>query len=126
MVITSCLFGGQMVFAQEANILEVADAVICQGISNREAVDSGTSFPASVAKLYCLTRIVGARTTTHITHVWYYGHQERFRISLPVKSTNWRTFSNKTIRPGDAGVWHVDILDASGNRLEVLNFNIEP
>lgn len=125
-LMTISLFGSQIVFAQETNPLDVADALICRGVSNLEAVDPATSFPASVGKLFCLSRIMGARTTTHIVHVWYYGNLERARITLPIKSANWRTFSNKTIRSGETGVWHVDILDASGNRLEVLNFNIEP
>ena len=111
--------------SQGAEALDVENAVICKDVENRVPIGTGTNFPATVGKLYCFTKILGAGGETHITHVWYYGNAERFRIDLPVKSAAWRTFSQKTIRPHEIGVWHVDILDASGNRLEVLNFHIE-
>ncbi|MFC1798894.1 DUF2914 domain-containing protein [Thermodesulfobacteriota bacterium] len=124
-LVTICLSAVPVVSAQEANPIDVADAVICRGVANHKAVDPATRFSSSVGKLYCFSRLVGAKNATHITHVWYYGNVERARLSLPVKSADWRTFSTKKIRLREAGVWHVDILDASGNRLEVLNFHIE-
>ena len=124
LVLIGLLFA-QPVLSQGAEALDVEKAVISRDVVNRVAIDSGTNFPASVGKLYCFTKIVGARGETHITHVWYYGNTERFRINLPVKSAAWRTFSQKTIRPHEIGVWRVDILDAGGDRLEVLNFHIE-
>lgn len=120
-----CLATLQVVSAQDSNQLDIEDAVVCRAVTNRKAIDPATSFPSSIGKLYCFSRIVGAKTTTSITHVWYYGNVERSRISLPVKSADWRTYSMKKIRPGETGVWHVDILDPSGNRLEVLNFQIK-
>ena len=120
-----CLFFTQPVLSQNTDLLDVAEAVISREVVNRTAVGSGTNFPASVGKLSCFTKIVGAKTETHITHVWYYGNVERFRINLPVKSASWRTFSTKTIRSKETGVWHVDVLDSAGNRMEVLNFYID-
>ena len=120
-----CFLLVQPVSSQAAEALDVENAVICKDVVNRVPIGSGTNFPATAGKLYCFTKILGAMGETHITHVWYYGNAERFRIDLPVKSAAWRTFSQKTIRPHEIGVWHVDILDAAGNRLEVLNFHIE-
>lgn len=120
-----CLLFIQPVLSQNTDSLDVAEAVICREVVNRAAVGSGTNFPASVGKLSCFTKIVGAETETHITHVWYHGNMERFRINLPVRSASWRTHSTKTIRSWETGVWHVDILDSDGNRLEVLNFHID-
>ena len=111
--------------AQSADALNVDEAFICRQVIARKPVDPGTNFPSSIGKLYCFTRILGANTPTFITHVWYYGNAEQARIDLPVKASHWRTFSKITIRPRDSGVWHVDVLDSSGNRLEVLNFHID-
>jgi len=111
--------------AQNSDSLVVDDAAVCRGVRNRQAVEPGTHFPATIGTLFCFSRIVGAKTATRITHVWYYGNVERARITLPVKSAYWRTYSTKTIRPDESGVWHIDILDPSGNRLEALNFNID-
>jgi len=119
------LFFTQPGFPQNIDSLDVAEAVICQKVVNRTPVGPGTNFSAAAGKLSCFTKIVGARAETHITHVWYYGNTERFRINLPVRSVSWRTYSTKTIQPWETGVWHVDILDSEGNRLEVLNFHID-
>ncbi|MFC1815794.1 DUF2914 domain-containing protein [Thermodesulfobacteriota bacterium] len=119
-----CLLPARTVLSQEADTLDVGNAVICRDVINRKPVGAGTNFPASVGKLYCFSEIAGARRPTTITHVWYYGNTERTRVTLPVKHSRWRTSSSKIIRPHETGVWHVDILDALGNKLEVLNFQI--
>ena len=115
----------QPVWAQNADSLDIAEAVICREVADHKPIDPGTDFLSAMGKLYCFTKVVGAKTETHITHVWYYGNTERFRITLPVKSASWRTYSLKNIWPNETGVWHVDILDSAGNRLEVLNFQIQ-
>jgi len=113
----------QTVFSQTADVLDV-EAVVCRDVVERKPVEANTSFPNSVEKLYCFSKINGAKTPTRISHVWYYGNAERFRISLPVNSTSWRTYSSKNIQPHETGAWHVEILDASENKLEVINFQI--
>lgn len=123
-LILAPLFFTPSVRSQSPEPLDVEDAVICQNVADRKAVNPDTSFPASVGKVYCYNKILGAKTKTHVTHVWYYGNVERARITLPVKASRWRTHSSKKIRPQEIGVWHVDILGPAGERLEVLNFHI--
>jgi len=110
--------------AQEVSSLEVAVAAICQDVIDREPVDAGISFPASVGRLYCFTKIAGAQDQTQVSHVWYYGSNERARIDLNVKSSSWRTFSSKTIQEHEIGSWRVKVLDASGTVLKELQFEI--
>lgn len=110
--------------AQEAGKLEVVASAICQDVIDREAVDVGTSFPNSVTRLYCFTKIVGAEMPTEVLHVWSYGDVERARVSLPVKAASWRTYSSKVIQSHEVGSWRVDVLDTSGNLLETINFEI--
>ena len=117
------LFSPQTVFSQAPDVLDV-EAVICQDVVDRQPIGSETSFPDSIGKLYCFSKIIGAKTPTTVSHVWYFGNTEMFRISLPVNSTSWRTYSMKNIRPHETGAWHVEILDASENKLEVINFQI--
>lgn len=122
LIVLCCL--GQPVFAQAPDVLDV-EAVVCRDVVDRNPVDSNTSFPNTVGKLYCFSKILGAKTPTRISHVWYYGNAERFRIALPVNSASWRTYSQKNILPEETGSWHVEILDASENKLEVINFQIQ-
>jgi len=113
----------QSAFSQAPDVLDV-EAVVCRDVVDHKPVGADTSFPVSIGKLYCFSKIIGAKTPTTVSHVWYYGNAESFRISLPVKAASWRTFSMKNIRPHETGSWHVEILDASENKLEVINFQI--
>jgi hypothetical protein len=112
--------------AQPASQVQVAAAAMCREVVNRAPVDSGTQFPVSVGKLFCFTKVEGAQPPTKITHVWYQGDTERDRIDLTVNGATWRTYSSKTIRPGDAGSWHVDVLDSAGTVVKTLQFEITP
>jgi hypothetical protein len=113
----------QTAFSQTPDVLDV-EAVVCRDVVDRKPVGVDTRFPDSIGKLYCYSKILGAKTPTTVSHVWYYGNAEMFRISLPVNAASWRTFSMKNIRPHETGSWHVEILDASENKLEVINFQI--
>ncbi|HUT69608.1 MAG TPA: DUF2914 domain-containing protein [Desulfatiglandales bacterium] len=110
--------------AQQAASLEVAAGSICRDVVNRQPVDVGTSFEASVGKLYCLTKIIGAGDPTEITHVWYSGNTERARVSLDVNSASWRTHSSKIIQAHEIGAWHVDVLGPGGEVLQTYEFTI--
>jgi len=110
--------------AQDAPSLEVAVAAICQDVVDREPVDAGVSFSAAVGTLYCFTKITGAEDPTKVTHVWYFGAEERARVELDVNSDNWRTWSSKIIQAHEIGSWRVDVLDAAGTVLKELQFEI--
>ena len=110
--------------AQEAASLDVAVAAICQDVVDREPVDAGVSFAASVGTLYCFTKITGAQEATQITHVWYFGAEERARVDLDVNSATWRTWSSKIIQTHEVGSWRVDVLDSAGTVLKELQFEI--
>ena len=121
-IIALCLLIPVASNAQQAATLSVEDSTICTGVANREAVDPGDSFPVSVGRLYCFSKIAGIQEATEIVHVWYYGETERARVSLGVNPPAWRTYSSKIIQAHEIGSWRVEILDASGNLLETLKF----
>jgi hypothetical protein len=108
--------------AQQAKAMDVAAAEIGRNVVNRELVDPGTSFPVTVGKLYCFSKIANISTASQITHVWYYGDTERARISLSVNPPSWRTYSSKIIQAHEIGAWRVEILDASGTLLQTVSF----
>jgi len=110
--------------SQDAPSLEVAVAAICQDVVDREPVDAGVSFSASVGTLYCFTKIAGAQEPTKVTHVWYFGAAERARVELDITSSSWRTWSSKIIQAHEIGSWRVDILNEAGTVLKELQFEI--
>jgi len=121
-----CLGVPYSIHAQQTGNLSVATAVICKGVDNRQPVEPGKIFSASVGKLYCYSKISDIQNPTKIEHVWYFGDTERARISLAVNPPNWRTYSSKIIQAHEIGKWHVKILDESGNSLEDVAFEIRP
>lgn len=123
-LITISLSQPVTVKAQET--VEVAAAAICRDVVDREPVGVGDAFEALVSKLWCFTKIVGAQTPTVITHVWYFGDTERATVSLPVRSSIWRTYSSKIIQSHEIGDWHVDVLGPDGGLLQSLKFEITP
>lgn len=111
-------------FAQAEN-LKVADGTITSAIENQLPVDRIESYHADFGKLYCFTRIVGAEEDTEVTHVWYYQDAELARVTLPVKSSDWRTYSSKRFLPQWVGQWRVVILDGDGNEIATVPFSLE-
>jgi len=125
-LLTLCLLVPNPIQAQQTGNLNVASAVICKNVTDRQPVEPGTSFSASVGRLYCYSKIVDIQNSTNIVHVWYFGDVERARITLGVNPPSWRIYSSKIIQAHEIGKWQVKILDASGNALENVDFEITP
>jgi hypothetical protein len=112
--------------AQETSLISVPEAVICRDVVDRQPISAGNSFDASVGKLYCFTKIIGAQTPTQISHTWYFGNTQRAEVTLSVKASSWRTYSSKIIQPHEIGDWRVEVLGPGGDILETLEFTIIP
>jgi hypothetical protein len=108
--------------AQESGI-EV-EAVLARAIEDREPVDTGSSFPATVGRVWLWTKVSGAAGQT-VTHVWSHGDNE-WEVPLQIGAATWRTWSNKTIPPEWTGDWQVQVRDQAGNVLETVRFTVGP
>jgi hypothetical protein len=117
-------FGVFVPLAISAVSMEVAQSAICEKVVNREVVNEGRSFSASVGKLYCYSKIANIDSYTEVVHAWYYGNTERARVTLNVNPPAWRTYSSKIIQAHEIGSWRVEILDASGNLLNTVYFEV--
>jgi Protein of unknown function (DUF2914) len=106
------------------SIISVEDAVIAKDVEDLVPVTPGHSFDSDVGRLYCFTRIKTSHPPAVVKHLWFYGDKMVMEISLPIRSTSWRTYSNKTILPNATGLWRVDITSEDGTVLESLNFTI--
>lgn len=108
----------------QTGAVSIQDGVICLDIVDREPTGADTVFSGDVGRLFCFTRVVGVEGTSTVTHVWYWGSEERARVQLSVRSPNWRTNSSKVIQEHETGQWRVDILDTDGNVLSTVRFRI--
>ncbi|WP_429884388.1 DUF2914 domain-containing protein [Geoalkalibacter halelectricus] len=115
------LLWSSLVYAQQ---LEVDEGVVTTGIVDRVPVDAVESYSAEVGRLYFFTRIVGADEETSVTHVWFFDDEEVARVTLPVRSSNWRTWSSKNILPEWVGTWRVEVVDAEGYVLKDVKFSL--
>lgn len=108
----------------EESQLETAEIVITTGVRDRLPVDALQSYTASVGALYCYSRITGAQTDVTVWHVWYCEDREVARVALPVRSSNWRTWSRKTMAGNEKGFWRVEVLDGRGELLASTKFQL--
>jgi hypothetical protein len=148
LVFILCMIGALIAFAQEGTVAQpdstkavkpqpvetqpadtakpalTAEAEICTGIAERMPTGMAESFPSDVGKVYLWCKIEGATDSTMIEHVWYRNGDEMATVELPVKSPSWRTWSSKSLLPEWTGSWEVKILDADGNVLKSVPFQI--
>ena len=110
--------------AQETGSIKVESAAVCENIVDREPASTGTTFSVTAGKLFFFTKITGAENPIEITHVWYFGDNERARVTLPVKAITWRTYSSKTLQAHEIGAWHIDVLGPSEEVLETVQFEV--
>ncbi len=103
--------------------VEVAEAVVCSDVQDRQPVDVGVAFPADVGKIWCWSKIKDGQGTS-IMHIYYYGEKEKAIVKLDIGSPMFRTYSSKRILPSWTGKWRVDITDADCNVLQSLDFTI--
>ena len=122
--VTALAQTGKTVQAAGPASMRVEFASICRRVVDRNVVDAGTRFPASVGRLCCFTKIVGAQSPSEITHVWYFRDAERARVTLAVNGARWRTFSSKIIQSHEIGAWRVDVLGPDGALLTSVHFEI--
>ncbi len=112
----------------ETSTLSVVQIVVAAGFDreSRMPTDVGESFPAGTERLWCYTRITGADAPLDLVHAWYHEGETRARVVLPVRSSDWRTWSSKRLLPSWTGRWEVKVLDPDGLVLATRSFTIVP
>lgn len=104
--------------------IEVAEAVICTAVEEREPIGAAASFPAGTGRLYCFTDLRGAEGQT-VIHAWIHEGTTRARVELTARADRWRTWSSKQILPEWTGAWEVKVLTAEGAVLHTVSFTVE-
>ena len=110
--------------AQDASSLAVEEMQFGTAVENRQLTGADSVFSADVGEVYCFTKITGAETPVTVSHVWYYGDEEKARLEHDVKAKSWRTWSSKHITGAMKGNWKVEITDTQGAVIETLRFTV--
>lgn len=114
---------GEKIQAKESSV-EV-EMKFGTGVENRALQGESSSFNTDTEKIYCWTYIKGIQENGEIKHVWTHGDKKIAEVVLPVKSSNYRTWSYKTIPSGLTGEWKVEVTDSEGKVLKEEKFTIE-
>jgi hypothetical protein len=102
--------------------IRIPEAVVCQDVVDRAPVGAGEVFAKEIPRVYCFTHVVGAEPGTQLVHNWYYQGNLKATVNLTVGSSDYRTWSYKTMMPQWTGEWKVEILTAGGTPLENIIF----
>jgi len=106
--------------------IKVVEAAISTSIANLSPVGAGESFPSTIGRLFCYSRIEGGKIGSMITHRWYYNDSLMAVIPLEIKSAeSFRTYSSKKILPSWKGKWRIEIKDSNGALLKDIPFTVE-
>ena len=103
--------------------LHISRAATCRGVADREPVDEGTQFQISDERVYLWCEVMNGEGTT-ITHVYSLNGEPVSSVELAVRTKRFRTWSYKTLRPGSAGKWRVEILAEDDTVLHTAEFRV--
>ena len=98
--------------------------MVCEQVEGFAPKNPAVVFPLDIGEVACFTSFDPVPEATVIYHQWYYRDQPSSRIRLRLKAPRWSSFSRIQLRPGDAGPWRVEVLDADERRLAVLRFSV--
>lgn len=102
--------------------MSVAEIVLAREIVDRKPSGVSATFKDG-SEVNCFTRIEnpqGHRRT--IRHQYFHGDELKRSLSLEVKGTTWRTWSNKRVY--GPGAWRVDVVDEHGAVLKSVPFTV--
>ena len=102
--------------------MSVSEIVLTSGVTDREPIDTVSTFSAADGKAFVFARIKNSEAPAKLTFVWYLDDVERARVPMNIgTSSRWRTWSSSNIGPGK---WRVDLVDESGAVLAQKSFSV--
>ncbi len=110
--------------APAAEGIAVAEAKVGTGVEGLELQGEAASFPASVGKVYCWTRITGG-AGQEVAHAWYKDGAKVAEVKLALRYASVRTYSYKNLGDEPKGAWKVDVLGPDGAVLGTVEFKVE-
>lgn len=102
----------------------LADAVVCERISNCRPVNPAAVFSVSLGEVFCFSEFDPVYEKTAIFHNWYKKDKLIFSMRLVLSVPKWSSFSRVQMRDADSGPWRVEIRDEDNHILKTLRFNM--
>jgi len=102
----------------------LADAVVCERISNFKPVNPAVVFSVSQGEVFCFSAFDPVYEKTAIFHNWYKKDKLIFSMRLVLSVPKWSSFSRVQMRDADKGPWRVEIRDDGNHILKTLRFSM--
>lgn len=102
----------------------LANAVVCERISNFRPVNPAVVFSVSQGEVFCFSEFDPVYEKTAIFHNWYKKDKLIFSMRLVLSVPKWSSFSRVQMRDADKGPWRVEIRDEDNNILKTLRFSM--
>ena len=102
----------------------LANAVMCEGISNFKPLNPAVVFSVSQGEVFCFSEFDPVYEKTAIFHNWYKKEKLIFSMRLVLSVPKWSSFSRVQMRDADKGPWRVEIRDGDNNILKTLRFSM--
>lgn len=102
----------------------LADAVMCERISNFRPVNPAVVFSVSLGEVFCFSAFDPVYEKTTVFHNWYKKDKLIFSMRLVLSVPKWASFSRVQMRDADKGPWRVEIRDEANNILKTLRFSM--
>ncbi len=102
----------------------LAEAVVCEHISNFRPVNPAVVFSVSQGEVFCFSAFDPVYEKTAVFHNWYKKDKLIFSMRLVLSVPKWSSFSRVQMRDADKGPWRVEIRDEDNNILKTLRFSM--
>jgi len=102
----------------------LANAVMCERISNFRPVNPAVVFSVSQGEVFCFSEFDPVYEKTAIFHNWYKKDKLIFSMRLALSVPKWSSFSRVQMRDADKGPWRVEIRDEDNDILKTLRFSM--
>jgi len=103
------------------DVAVISDFGVGSEVRDRNLIGRGVRFTEG-SEVWFWNRILEAEPGTILQHVWLHEGTEVSRVSLAIGASHWRTQSRKTLFPGSAGQWAVEVRDPTGKTLARAEF----
>lgn len=107
--------------------LKLVRSALCTAISDREPVGAldkePYEFKSDVTKVFFFNEISTKNPPQKITHKWFLDDKPVAEVPLDLKYERNRTWSSKSVAPGN---WKVEVVSDSGESLGSASFKVTP
>lgn len=108
-----------------ASTLRVVEATMASSVEARAPLGSDLDFTADGSRVWAWVSVQNRDEPTTVDMIWKRDGEKINTVTLKVGlSRGWRTWSYRTLRGWDVGHWSVEVVDAEGNLLRELRFDV--